>query len=69
MKSLKTQLTALRTQAHTGFSLPSTVPWQFATIPKEEQPLPVVPHREDHVLRLKKLLDQDHALKKLIARS
>ncbi|GMN52804.1 hypothetical protein TIFTF001_021947 [Ficus carica] len=45
--------------------MPSTVSWQFATIPKEEQPLPTVPHREDHVLRLKKLLDQDDALRKL----
>ncbi|GMN60195.1 hypothetical protein TIFTF001_029290 [Ficus carica] len=49
MKSLQTKLTALKTQAHTGFSMPSKVPWQFATIPKEEQPLPIVPQRDDHV--------------------
>ena len=65
MESFQTQLAALRTQAHMGFSMPSSVPWQFSTIPKAEQPLPVVPHREDHVLRLKKLLDQDDTLRKL----
>ncbi|GMN44709.1 hypothetical protein TIFTF001_013901 [Ficus carica] len=65
MKFLQTQLTALKTQAHTGFSMPSTMPWQFVTIPKEEQPLPTVPQREDHVLQLKKLIDQDDALRKL----
>ncbi|GMN65326.1 hypothetical protein TIFTF001_034386 [Ficus carica] len=31
----------------------------------EEQPLPVVPQEEDHVSRLKKLLDQDDGLRKL----
>ena len=65
MKSLQTQLAALKTQAQTGFSTPNTVPWQFATIPKQEQPLLVVLHREDHVLRLKKLLEQEDALGKL----
>ncbi|GMN66552.1 hypothetical protein TIFTF001_035612 [Ficus carica] len=59
MKSLQTQLAALRVQTHLGFLAPSQVPWQFTTIPKEEQPLPTFPPREDHVLRLKRLLDQD----------
>ncbi|GMN48228.1 hypothetical protein TIFTF001_017386 [Ficus carica] len=59
------QLSALKTQATTGFSMPSTVPWQFAIISKTKQSLPMVPPREDHVLRLKKLLDQDDALRKL----
>ncbi|GMN19081.1 hypothetical protein TIFTF001_049888 [Ficus carica] len=63
MKSLQTQLAALRVQTHSGFSAPSQVPWQFTTIPKEEQPLPIVPPREDHVLRLKRLFDQDQALR------
>ncbi|GMN18942.1 hypothetical protein TIFTF001_046875 [Ficus carica] len=53
-----------KTMNQTGL-LRSTVPWQFATIPKMEQPLPLVPNIEDHVLRLKKLLDQDDALRKL----
>ena len=65
LKSLQIQLAALRTQAHMGFSIPSSVPWKFATIPKKEQPLPTVPHKEGHVLRLERLLDQDDALRKL----
>ena len=65
MKSLHTQLAALKTQTQTGFSTPSPVPWQFATIPRQEQPLPVVPRREDHILRLRRLLEEDDALRKL----
>ncbi|GMN66642.1 hypothetical protein TIFTF001_035709 [Ficus carica] len=64
MKSLKPQLFALQVQAQTGFPMPNTIPWRFATIPKKEQPLPVVPQKEDHVLRLKKFLDQDDLLRK-----
>ncbi|GMN47840.1 hypothetical protein TIFTF001_017025 [Ficus carica] len=65
MKSLQTKLTALRMQAQSGFSTPNIVPWQYATIPKAEQPLPVVPQKENHVLRLKRLIEQDSALRKL----
>ncbi|GMN60041.1 hypothetical protein TIFTF001_029130 [Ficus carica] len=65
MKSLQTQLTALQKQAHRGFTEPSEVPWRFTTIPKQEQPLPVVPQKEDHIKRLMRLLDEDDALRKL----
>ncbi|GMN28846.1 hypothetical protein TIFTF001_049475 [Ficus carica] len=65
MKSLQTQLTALQKQAHRGFAEPSEVPWRFTTIPKQEQPLPVVPQKEDHIKRLMRLLDEDNALRKI----
>ncbi|GMN65887.1 hypothetical protein TIFTF001_034955 [Ficus carica] len=65
MKSLQTQLTALQKQAHGGFTEPSEVPWRYTTIPKQEQPLPVVPQKEDHIKRLMRLLDEDDALRKL----
>ncbi|GMN72833.1 hypothetical protein TIFTF001_055283, partial [Ficus carica] len=65
MKSLQTQLTALQKQAHRGFTEPNEVPWRYTTIPKQEQPLPVVPQKEDHIKRLMRLLDEDNALRKL----
>ncbi|GMN43202.1 hypothetical protein TIFTF001_012401 [Ficus carica] len=64
MKSLQTQLTALQKQAHSRFTEPSEVPWRFTTIPKQEQPLPVVPQKEDHIKRLMRLLDEDDAIRK-----
>ncbi|GMN71572.1 hypothetical protein TIFTF001_055167, partial [Ficus carica] len=65
MKSLQTQLTVLQKQAHRGFTEPSEVPWRYTTIPKQEQSLPVVPQKEDHIKRLMRLLDEDDALRKL----
>ncbi|GMN64947.1 hypothetical protein TIFTF001_034014 [Ficus carica] len=65
MKSLQTQLTALQKQAHRGFTEPIEVPWRFTAIPKHEQPLPVVPQKEDHIKRLMRLLDEDDAQRKL----
>ncbi|GMN26540.1 hypothetical protein TIFTF001_040875 [Ficus carica] len=65
MKSLQTQLTALQKQAHRGFAEPSEVPWRFTAIPKQEQPLPAVPQKEDHIKRLMRLLDEDDALRKI----
>ncbi|GMN28397.1 hypothetical protein TIFTF001_047885, partial [Ficus carica] len=64
MKSLQTQLTALQKQAYSGFTAPSEVPWRFTTMPKQEQPLPVVPQKEDHIRRLMRLPDEDDAMKK-----
>ncbi|GMN19044.1 hypothetical protein TIFTF001_049884 [Ficus carica] len=64
MRSLQTQLTALQKQAYSGFTAPSEVPWRFTTMPKQEQPLPVVPQKEDHIRRLMRLLDEDDAMRK-----
>ncbi|GMN61755.1 hypothetical protein TIFTF001_030839 [Ficus carica] len=68
MESLQTQLTALQKQAHRGFTEPSEVPWRYTTIPKQEQPLSVVPQKENHIKRLMRLLDEDDALRKLKAK-
>ncbi|GMN21490.1 hypothetical protein TIFTF001_047286 [Ficus carica] len=65
MKSLQTQLTALQKQVHRGFAEPSEVPWRFTAIPKQEQPLPAVPQKEDHIKRLMRLLDEDDTLRKI----
>ncbi|GMN46238.1 hypothetical protein TIFTF001_015424 [Ficus carica] len=64
MKSLQTQLIALQKQAYSGFIAPSEVPWRFTTMPRQEQPLPVVPQKEDHIRRLMRLLDEDDAMRK-----
>ncbi|GMN67565.1 hypothetical protein TIFTF001_036628, partial [Ficus carica] len=64
MKSLQTQLTALQKQAYSGFTAPNEVPWRFTTMPKQEQPLPAVPQKEDHIRRLMRLLDEDDAMRK-----